>query len=474
MSNEIQIQWPKWEGILNPRFVPLMENRDRYLICYGGRGSGKSVALAIKLIYRCLIEKNFRYLLIRREYSTIKESSYQTLKDLIHKMGLESLFDFRVSPLEIICTVNSNRFIARGCDEATKLKSVREVCGAWYEEDLVSEADFITITTSIRTTEAEYLQEVFSVNPEVPEDYHEHWFWKRFFEGHDELSFRGEDYTVHHSTHRDNRFITQEFISALEAMRKTNPYYHTIYCEGRWGSKVLGGTFFSKFTMANTAKTIYDPTLALIVSFDFNTMPGVSCGIFQMQDKRTLVMVDEIQLKTPNNNTPAVCRELCRRYNGHEAGMFITGDASGKANDSKTEKGFNHYTIILQALKQFRPSDRVPKLNPPVVPSAGFINSIFEARDAGYKGCRIVIGEHCQKMIADLMNLLEDSDGTALKKRVTDKNTGQTYEQYGHFGDLFRYTIVNAYANEFDIYKKGGRTGFNITIGPRSPSKYSW
>jgi phage terminase large subunit len=471
----IDIQWPEWDQLLNPHFVPLMDNRDRYLICFGGRGSGKSVAVATKLIYRCLTEKNFRYLLIRREYSTIKESSYQTLKDLIIKMGLGDLFEFRVSPLEIICKDNGNRFIARGCDESTKLKSVREVCGAWYEEDLVSEADFITITTSIRTTEAEYLQEIFSINPEVPEDYHEHWFWKRFFEGHpDQLSFKGDNYTVHHSTYKDNQFLTPEFIASLEAMKKSNPYYYQIYCLGLWGSKVLGGTFFSKFTMANTAKTQYDPSLALIVSFDFNTMPGVSCGIFQMQANRTLVMVGEIQLKSPNNNTPAVCRELCRKYNDHEAGMFITGDSSGKSNDSKTEKGFNHYTIILSELKQFMPRDVVPKINPPVSMSARFINSIFEAGDAGYKGCRLVVGDHCQKMIADLMNLLEDSDGTALKKRVTDKNTGQTYEQYGHFGDLYRYAIVYAFGTDFKVFLRGGRTGLNITVGKREPSKYSY
>jgi len=475
MSNEIQIQWPAWEQLLNPHFIPLMENRDRYLILYGGRGSGKSVAVAIKLIYRCLTEENFRYLLIRREYSTIKESSYQTLKDLIINMGLEELFEFRVSPLEIICKENGNRFIARGCDEATKLKSVREVCGAWYEEEIVTESDFITITTSIRTTKAEYLQEIFSVNPEVEGDYHEHWFWLRFFSEHpDELSFKGDNFSVHHSTCDHNKFLSRDFVDNLNRYKKSNPYYHKIYRLGMWGTKVTGGTFFSKFTMANTAKVKYDPTLALIVSFDFNTMPGVSCGIFQMQAGRTFVMIDEIQLKTPNNNTPAVCRELCRRYNDHTAGILITGDSSGKSNDSKTERGFNHYTIITEALKNFRPRDLTPNINPNVVPSVGFINSIFEAGEAGYKGCKIVIGEHCQKMIADLMNLLEDSDGTALKKRITDKNTGQTYEQYGHFGDLFRYAVHHAYGNEFNIYKRGGRTGLNITIGKNdiTASKY--
>ena len=54
------VQWCEWDEILNNRFVPLVDNTDRYLICYGGRGSSKSVFAAKKLIYRCLSEDYFR------------------------------------------------------------------------------------------------------------------------------------------------------------------------------------------------------------------------------------------------------------------------------------------------------------------------------------------------------------------------------------------------------------------------------
>src|SRR6202044_1610908 len=119
---------------------------DRYLILYGGRGSSKSNFVAKKLIYRCLTEKYFRYILIRNTYNSIKESSYQTLVDIIVELGLKDLFEFKKNPLEIVCK-NGNRFMARGCDDVTTLKSISDPCGCWWEEDIPSESDFITVTT---------------------------------------------------------------------------------------------------------------------------------------------------------------------------------------------------------------------------------------------------------------------------------------------------------------------------------------
>ncbi|MBS1599513.1 MAG: PBSX family phage terminase large subunit [Bacteroidetes bacterium] len=479
MSNEIIIEWPEWNKIINDRFVELIHNRDRYLILYGGRGSSKSDAMAKKLIYRCINEPYFRYLLIRNEYSTIKESSYQTIKDIIIDLGLDSLFTFNLNPLEITC-FNGNRFIARGCDDTTKLKSVKDVTGAWYEEDIVSESDFITISTSIRTHKAEYLQEIFTVNPEVEGDYTQNWFWKMFFEGHDELSFNNNTsvqieknttvemkYTVHHSTYKDNRWITPQFIAAIMEMKRTNPYYYTIYCLGRWGNKITGGQFFRLFSIAkNVAPVEYNPSLPLWLSFDFNTMPGVSCGIFQVEGK-VLRMIDEIQLASPRNNTTSVVNEVIRKFPNHNTGVNVTGDASGRHADTRTVAGFNDYTIIVQGLlKQYNyVRDRTPNLNPPVQVSANFVNSIFESGEVGYKGIKIIVGDNCKKMISDLLYLLEADDGTALKQKVKDKDTGATYERYGHFGDLFRYAVCTIFESDFHSAKKGGKSGFNITVG---------
>ena len=490
MSQEIQIEWPKWDKLINDTFVPLIDNRDRYLILYGGRGSSKSDFAAKKLIYRCITEPYFRYLLIRNEYSTIKESAFQTLKDIVFDMGLESLFEFQVSPLQIICA-NGNRFIARGTDDTTKLKSVKDITGAWYEEDIPSESDFITITTSIRTSKTAYLQEIFTVNPEVQGDFTTHWFWKRFFEGKAELTFSDKTitridertsveltHTAHHSTYKDNRWITPQFIASLQELKKQNPYYYEIYCLGRWGRKITGGQFFRMFSITkNVGPVKYNPDLALWLSFDFNTQPGVSCGIFQISGK-TLSMIDEIQLASPRNNTSAVVAEIIRKYPDHVAGVNVTGDASGRHEDTRGTAGWNDYTIIRSGLqRKYNPvREMTPRLNPPVVVSGNFVNNIFEAGEAGYKGIQIIVGENCKKMINDLLYLLEADDGTALKQKVRDKDTGATYEQYGHFGDLFRYAVCTVFISDFDSAKKGNRTGCGITLGPRTKSKsmFGW
>ncbi|MCA2854707.1 MAG: PBSX family phage terminase large subunit [Microcystis sp. M065S1] len=466
---------------MNESFVPLVENRDRYLILWGGRGSSKSDFAAKKLIFRCLGEKYFRFILVRNQYNSIRDSQFQTLKDIIHDLGLSSLFEFKVSPMEIVCR-NGNKFIARGCDDTTKLKSIKDVTGAWWEEDIVDEKDFITISSSIRTSKADYLQEIFTINPEVQGDYTQNWFWKRFFEDKPELSFRDSTkiiiengqiveikYTSHHSTYKDNRWIPDQFIAFLNDLKRTNPYYYTIYCLGRWGNKVTGGQFYKLFSIAkNVTDVQYNPKLPLFLSFDFNVMPGVSCGVFQVEGKK-MKMIDEVQLPTPKNTTKDVCSEIIRRYQGHDSGMIITGDPAGKHEDTRSEKGYNDFVIIREALRVFRPSLRVPAMAPPIVMRGNFINTVFENN---YDGVTIEIGRNCSRMIADLLYGLEASDGTKLKQKVKDETTGVSYEKHHHFTDLLDYIVTLVFAGEFEKYKRGGRKPM-ISVG-RNPEKSTY
>ncbi len=153
----IEVQWCEWTKIINYSFDEVRKKinqfKYRYIILYGGRGSSKSDFIAKYLIFRCITDKYFRFVLVRNTYNVIKDSQYQTIKDIIVDLGLTELFEFKLNPLEIHCT-NGNRFLARGCDDTTKLKSIKDPSGAWYEEDIPSEGDFITITTSIRTGKA--------------------------------------------------------------------------------------------------------------------------------------------------------------------------------------------------------------------------------------------------------------------------------------------------------------------------------
>lgn len=458
------IEWAKWSKIINERFVSLTKNTDRYLILYGSRGSSKSDFATKILIFRCISHKYFKCILYRKNYNSIKDSSYENIKQAIYDLGLESLFTFKLSPLEITC-INGNKFIARGGDDPNKLKSIKDPSCVWYEEDVPDEKDFATITLTIRGGKADILQEIFTINPQVEGNPEDNWFWKRFFEGHNELSFRHkttvevEDravdywYTVHHSTYKDNRWLTDDVKAQIEDYKRTNPYLYSVYGLGIWTAKETGGNFYKEFSrVKHVGKCDYNPDLPLHLSFDFNVNPYMTCTIWQVRGKQCY-QIDEIAAKNPNNNTPGICKLIMAKYFAHKAGVFIYGDPAGKSEDTRSEVGFNDYRIIITQLATLKPSLRVATKAPAIVMRGNWINAIFQKNEGNIS---ILIDEKCKETIADLSYLKEASDGTKHKEKVKDEETKVTYEKYGHMSDAIDYFLTMCFANEYANFQSGG------------------
>lgn len=214
-----------------------------------------------------------------------------------------------------------------------------------------------------------------------------------------------------------------------------------------------GGEFYKQFRIErHTKQTIYNPGLPLHLSFDFNVNPYMTCCVWQMFGKKSY-KIDEICLSSPQNTTKATCNEVKRKYPAHSAGMFVYGDPSGKKEDTRTERGFNDFTIIMNELAKYRPSLRVLTKAPSVAMRGNFINTCLET---GYEGIEITIGINCTKTIDDYLYLKEDSDGTKLKEKSKDVSTGVTYEKYGHTSDADDYFFCYVYANDFSKYQRGG------------------
>src|SRR5690606_769002 len=226
-----------------PRYRHLVKSDADINFLYGGRDSGKSHFIAQKLIRDCLALPYFRCLLIKKTYNTIKESQWQTIKDIVDQWGLSSLFTFKINPLTIEC-VNGNKFIARGCDDPQSIKSVKDPSHAWYEEGNQLElSDFITVTTTLRSNRAK-IQQWFSFNPECDGDYEEFWLYKTFFKDKDlsgtydwtltlpeglEVKYT---YTTTHSTYHDNKHCRPERKIFLEELKQIDPYYYKVYTLG--------------------------------------------------------------------------------------------------------------------------------------------------------------------------------------------------------------------------------------------------
>ena len=265
----------------------------------------------------------------------------------------------------------------------------------------------------------------------------------------------------------DNPFIPADYLESLKSMPR---YEYEIFVNGNWDIEQRSGAeAYKEFNIdKHVGKCEYDPALPLHLSFDENVNPYFPCGVFQIVGKK-IMLIDEILGKNPNNTVAWICREITRKYQGHQSGMFIYGDATSQKDDVKQEKGYDLFRLIMDQLAIFRPSRRVSKSNPSVVMRLNFFNTVLYSN---FGGIEFLISDKCKASINDFQNTKEDSDGKKSKKAITDPVSKVSYQQFGHITDLSDYLLCYACASEYMDYQKGG-TAFTITTG-KNYSKNSY
>jgi hypothetical protein len=266
----------------------------------------------------------------------------------------------------------------------------------------------------------------------------------------------------------DNKFLTEEYKENLLNMPR---FQYEVFVKGNWNMQLKqGGEFYKCFELdKHIGKAAYNPALPLHISWDDNVNPYLPVGVFQLQGK-SIRMVDEIAGENPNNTIKAVCREFKRKYPAHSSGLFVYGDATANKEDTKLEKGYNFYRLILEELKEYHPTSRVMRSNPSVVMRGNWINTVLEKELAGVS---VLIDESCKRMINDFVNLKESADGTKLKEMETDPKTKVRYQKVGHYSDLFDYIMVSAFASEFESFQRGGNN-ILFNFGKNLPSKNTY
>jgi hypothetical protein len=213
-----------------------------------------------------------------------------------------------------------------------------------------------------------------------------------------------------------------------------------------------GGEFYSSFNRLKHVKLcIYDPKLLLHISFDQNTVPYNSASIWQIIGEGGIwyiSCVDEIALPNPRNSTEEVCEEFMLRYANHKSGLFYYGDASGKARSTMNRDFKHHYEIVEYKLRSYlvNGSDRTQIKNPSIVKRRDFLNLMFEDK----LPIRIAIDEGCKYLIGDLMYLKQALDGTKDKHIVTDRESGEKYQKYGHLSDGMDYIMTELFKSYYN------------------------
>lgn len=126
--------------VLGRAFVDLNRNIQPNIsyVLEGGRGSLKSSFWALKIVELLKNNPDLHACCVRQVGATLKDSVYAQIKWAINILGLNSEFDFKVSPLEIVLKETGQIIYFRGLDDETKLKSIKPPFGyigiLWKEE----------------------------------------------------------------------------------------------------------------------------------------------------------------------------------------------------------------------------------------------------------------------------------------------------------------------------------------------------
>lgn len=222
----------KW---VTKAYYPLFKSKKRYIVYKGSRGSGKSVGIAISIIYKIMTEPYVNWLVVRQFQTTQKDSTYANIKWAAYFLGVESMFKFTTSPLEITYKATGQKIFFRGLDDPLKITSIKapigNICRVFYEEayELKSVDDFKTVEESIRgiLPDGGYYQTVVAFNPWSEK----HWLKGEFFD----KDTRERNTLAMTTTYKDNEHLDDDYIDMLMTMKEKNPNRARVAVDGEWG-----------------------------------------------------------------------------------------------------------------------------------------------------------------------------------------------------------------------------------------------
>ena len=233
--------------MLNPKFNIFHKNT-RYFLLTGGRGSGKSFAVALNTLVLSFDNKCQHKILFTRY--TLRSASISIIPEFKEKIDLMDWNGFfHITSNEITNLQTGSKILFRGIrtssgDQTANLKSLQGIT-TWIideAEEMVDEDIFDKIDFSVRQKGAKN-RVVMIMNPSTKE----HWIYQRFYEGKGvQAGFNGEvgETTYCHSTYLDNiEHLSESYLNRINEMKERRPerYKHTI--EGAWLNKAEGVIF---------------------------------------------------------------------------------------------------------------------------------------------------------------------------------------------------------------------------------------
>jgi phage terminase large subunit len=395
--------------IFNDIYYKHLNNDKRYQLFFGGSSSGKSYFLA----QRCIIDilKGDRnYLICRNNATAIRKSVFNEIKKAITFFKANDLFNINKTEMIITC-VNGYQIMFVGLDDTEKVKSTTPEKGVftdiWVEEATeVEYKAFKQLDKRLRGKSKHNKRLTLSFNPILKS----HWIFKEFFNlwNDKEQEMLSDNVSILKTTYKDNKFLTQDDINALE--NETDKYYYEVYTLGNWG--ILGAVIFKNWEIQDLSDIIntFDKWKCGL-DFGFAHDPAAVPVTHYDKKKKTIYIFNELYETELTND---VLASEIKKMIGRE---YITCDSA----EPKSIKELKRHGVNALSAKKGKDS----------------VNHGIQ----WLQQQNIIIHNKCMNSINEFQQYKwkEDKDGNVLKVPV-DKNN--------HIIDALRYAYEDEMRNQ--------------------------
>lgn len=442
----------------------------------GSAGGGKSFISCCWLVYSCMQFADIRMVVARRVRKTLLETTWRTLLDVLNSWGLKQDINYHINNQAYTITFwNGSSIMALDLapqpsdPEYNSLGSL-EITGAFIDEvSEVPERAVEVLASRIRyKIDSTFIvgKLAMSTNPTL------NWVRSTFVmddDGNPVKLAKGYRYIPFSLFDNPNEKFRAIYYNRLSKIRDKATRDRLLY--GNWlfteANKMAAYWNFdgNKHLKQSLFEQKYNPLNPLILSFDFNVNPYMTClpMQFDYENKKVYIYPEFIgRPKDKLNNTPAFTRYIAKTLTewGHVGGILVTGDPAGLARSTQTEEGVNNFTIAIKNLTQFNPKLQLLSKQPAQVTRLEFVNELFN----NYEGWKVEIDTKCHRLTEDFVYQKKNPDGTKEKKKVLLDN-GERGERYGHASDCFDYAMVYYLNKAYEHYRNHDETTVT-TISP--------
>lgn len=388
-------------NIFNPVYLPHLEDYStRFLVFYGGAGSGKSHFIAQRLVYKALKDKR-KILVLRKVNRTTKASTFQLLLDTLNQFGILNYCVINRTDFSITLPTGS-MFLCMGLDDPEKIKSITGLTDAWLEEATeFSLDDFSQVNLRVRDPKADNQEIILSLNPVSKAN----WCYLHFFAENPELDEFRQTVRIVHTTYKDNPHLPEPYVQALLMMKATNEVYYKIYALGEFGS-------LDKLIYNNWQKMDFDPDKIKgqpLCGLDFgytNDPTAFTYSILVPEEQRIYI---------------------CKEWGG-------TGYLNDAIADQIKEMGFAKSIICADSAEQ-KSIDEIKRLGiPRIKPCVKGKGSVLQGIQK-LQQYELVVHPSCENIIEELENYAWKKD------RQTNEYINEPAEGYDHYMDSLRYSL---------------------------------